>query len=100
MIAAAGVGRAARLPGGGPVASTRLAYLAVGVAILGWASLHPIAKGVVESVGALQTAFDRALIAAVALGALALWRAGAAGVARELLWQPAHLFLFGLLSFA
>lgn len=80
--------------------STRLAYVAVGVAILGWASLHPVAKGVVESVGAVQTAFDRAFIAAVVLGALAVWRLRGAGLARELRWQPAQLFLYGLLSFA
>lgn len=78
---------------------TRLAYGAIGLAIFGWASLHPVAKEVVPRVGAVQVAVDRATIAFLALSLLTVARRGPRQLLSELRNDPAGIALFALLSF-
>lgn len=79
--------------------SQALTYGALLVAIAGWASLHPIAKGVVGSVGVLQTAFARGLIACVTLLVITALLRGPAVLWRELRNHPEHLAIYAVLSF-
>lgn len=82
------------------VRQTRLAYLALVVAILGWGSLAVAAKPVVPVVGAPLVALDRTLIAAVALSIVCAARdGGARRLAFELASRPLEMLLLGVSSF-
>ncbi|MCL4540794.1 MAG: EamA family transporter [Chloroflexi bacterium] len=74
-------------------------YSALGLAIGGWASLHPVAKGVVSVVGALQTTWSRTTVAAILLIALALVVRGPSVLLRELVRHPEQLAIYAVLSF-
>ncbi len=82
------------------MSKTTLAYLAVVVAILGWGSLHPVAKGVVPITGSLQVALMRSFIAFVVLTTLSVAVSGPQHILTELRNQPQSIFLFALFSFS
>ncbi len=74
-------------------------YGALWLAIGGWASLHPVAKGVVAIVGALQTTWSRATVAAIVLIVLVLIARGPRVLLQELARHPEQLATYALLSF-